>query len=152
MHWNSTDIGLRSTRFWCITLPVGSSTVYHLSVLSSTCPTVQVFEWWSSTAAVLPVGISCKVWLLSWCNFLIQPSVDKILQYTFTTVSIVTDPMFRQLDPLFGTIGPINWGRWPTPSLMFVMSIYWLMFAMSNGVWWERISMQLLWHFSFTDS
>ena len=64
MRWNSTDVGLRSTQFWCITRPVGSSTVYHLSVLYSTCPTVQVFEWWSCTAAVLLVGIPSRVWLL----------------------------------------------------------------------------------------
>ena len=71
VHWNSTDVGLRSTWFQYITLPVDSSTVYPLSVLSSTCSTVQIFERWSSTAAVLPVGISSKVWLLlSWCNFL----------------------------------------------------------------------------------
>ena len=70
IHWNSTDVGLRSTWFQCITLPVGSSTMYHLSVLSSIYPTVQVFEGWPSTAAVLPVGISSKVWLLlSWWNF-----------------------------------------------------------------------------------
>ena len=69
LHWNSTDVGRRSTQFWYITLPVGNSTVYHLSVLSSTCPTVQMFEQWSSTAAVLLVGISSKVrLLLSWCN------------------------------------------------------------------------------------